>query len=98
VAHLVHSDVSGDDDASRALIKALLVPRDTIPAKMMQTIIVTDRFNHVRRLSIAAFAPIGVFVFSGNHSFVVRILSRRDHSASTRFLIRSKRLDKIAHR
>jgi hypothetical protein len=52
---------------SRLLIEAFFLPLYAIPAIVMQTIIVAQRFNDVRRLSIASFAAIGCTVFSGDH-------------------------------
>jgi hypothetical protein len=52
---------------ARLLVEALLVPGHTVPTKIVQTVIVADRFNHVRGLSIATFAAMSLVVFSGNH-------------------------------
>src|SRR5215831_15948753 len=61
------------------LIKPLLLPADAIPAHIVQPVIVADRFDHVRCLSIAAFAAMNFIVFSGNH---VRGKSYHDWSAT----------------
>lgn len=49
------------------LIEAFLVPPDTIPTDVMQTIVVGNRLYDVRRLLVALFATIDPAVFSRCH-------------------------------
>jgi hypothetical protein len=55
---------------TRLLIKSLLLPAHAIPAYIVQPVVVADRFDHVRCLSIAAFAAINFVVFSRNHDWL----------------------------
>ena len=52
---------------ARLLIETLLLPRYTVPTNVMQTIVVADRFDDVRGLSIATFATIDFLMCSRNH-------------------------------
>jgi hypothetical protein len=49
------------------LIESLLFPRDTIPAKVMQTIVLADGLDDMRRLVVASFATIDRFVLARYH-------------------------------
>ena len=49
------------------LIKTLLVACHTIPTGVVQTIVLTHRFDYVRGFAITAFAAINFLVFSRNH-------------------------------
>ncbi|HYX30962.1 MAG TPA: hypothetical protein VE863_20660, partial [Pyrinomonadaceae bacterium] len=49
------------------LIEPLFLPRDTIPTNIMQSIIVSDRFDYVWRLAIATFAAMNAVMLSRNH-------------------------------
>ena len=51
----------------RLLIEALLVPGDTVPTNVVRAVVIANRFNHVRRLAIAAFTAMSFVVLSGNH-------------------------------
>jgi uncharacterized membrane protein len=59
------------------LIEALLLPGDTVPTNEVRAVVIADRFNHVRRLAIAAFTAMSFIVLSGNHDSVRPILPRR---------------------
>ena len=61
---------------ARLLIEPFFLPSDAIPTQIVQTVIVSDRFNHMSRLSIAAFTAMNLVVFSWDHDSLAQILSR----------------------
>ena len=64
------------------LIETLLITSDAIPTNVMQSIVVADRFHHVRGLTIAAFAAIKLVMFSRYHGSLLQIVSCREGSGS----------------